>query len=131
MKKYEFTFGRYGILVVFATRNDDELSVEVLSDTKNRILVELRGGYENGSFTTDTDSVSWSACFDLDKIDIEEELVVLQDMVLEDPGAVLNIPGVLELIKEEFNNEILDRIEVKEWEKVLGRRGVYSGDIGG
>jgi len=73
MKKYEFTFGRYGILVVFATRNEDELSAEVLSNTKNRILVELRGGYENGSFTTDTDSVSWSATFDLYKVGEEDE----------------------------------------------------------
>ena len=74
MEKYDFTFGRYAITAVFAHRNEDEPSAEVLSDIKNRILAELRCGYENGSLTTDTDSVSWAASFDLEKIELEEEL---------------------------------------------------------
>lgn len=39
---------------------------------------------------------------------------IIQELIDENPAAILSIPGVYEILAEEWNNEIIKRLEGKE-----------------
>ncbi len=63
--------------------------------------------------------------YDYSKMTDEEFDSILADLVFENAGTLLEIPGVYEAVSEHFNNEVLSRWE-EEHPRLVGGRRVFE-----